>query len=91
MVFDGPGTNASSLYGVGESAVREADSTSEGGSEKAYLDIFLDVREKAMRKRKQDIDTTRIDTAQRRFLYNGNFKLATPLVWQVYGETYKVP
>ncbi|MDC0770047.1 chitosanase [Streptomyces sp. HD] len=91
MVFHGPGTNATSFYGLRESALREANSPSEGGSEKAYLDIFLDVREKAMRKKKQDIDTTRIDTAQRRFLYDGNFKLATPLVWQVYGETYKVP
>ncbi|MFE0253047.1 chitosanase [Streptomyces sp. NPDC059010] len=91
MVFHGPGTNAASFYGLRESALREANSPSEGGSEKAYLDIFLDVREKAMRKKKQDIDTTRIDTAQRRFLYDGNFKLATPLVWQVYGETYKVP
>ncbi|WP_128429127.1 chitosanase [Streptomyces cyaneus] len=90
MVFHGPGTNATSFYGLRENALREANSPSEGGSEKAYLDIFLDVRKKAMRERRQDIDTTRIDTAQRRFLYNGNFKLATPLEWQVYGETYKV-
>jgi chitosanase len=36
-------------------------------------------------------DTTRIDTAQRVFLYDGNLDLRTPLEWKVYGETYKVP
>jgi chitosanase len=91
MVFHGPGTNATSFYGLRERALREADSPSEGGSEKAYLDIFLDIRKKAMREKRQDIDTTRIDTAQRQFLYDGNLKLSTPLVWQVYGETYRVP
>jgi chitosanase len=44
-----------------------------------------------MKTKKSDIDTTRIDTAQRQFLYDGNLDLKTPLVWQVYGETYKVP
>jgi chitosanase len=91
MVFHGPGTNATSFYGLRERALREANSPSEGGSEKAFLDIFLDIRKKAMREKKQSIDTTRIDTAQRRFLYDGNLKLNTPLEWQVYGETYKVP
>lgn len=91
MVFHGPGTNATSFYGLRESALQEANTPAEGGSEKAYLDIFLDVREKAMRTRKPDIDTTRIDTAQRRFLYNGNLDLKTPLTWQVYGETFQVP
>nr|WP_237557840.1 chitosanase [Streptomyces sp. SID5470] len=36
-------------------------------------------------------DTSRVDTAQRRFLDEGNLDLRTPLEWQVYGETYKVP
>ena len=35
-------------------------------------------------------DTTRIDTAQRRFLYDGNMDLKTPLTWKVYGETFRV-
>jgi chitosanase len=35
-------------------------------------------------------DTTRVDTAQRRFLQQGNLELATPLVWAVYGERYRV-
>lgn len=91
MVFHGPGTGANSFYGLREKTMREADLPSEGSSEKSYLDIFLDVRRKAMKAGKPDRDTTRIDTAQRRFLYDGNLKLETPLVWQVYGETFRVP
>jgi chitosanase len=91
MVFHGPGTNATSFYGLRERALQEAELPSTGGSEKAYLDIFLDVRKKAMQKRKADIDTSRIDTAQRQFLYDGKLDLETPLTWAVYGETYRVP
>lgn len=91
MVFHGPGTNATSFYGLREHALREADSPSEGGSEKAFLDVFLDLRRKAMKAKKPTIDTSRIDTAQRPFLYDGNLELDTPLEWQVYGEAYKVP
>ncbi|MEW2394803.1 chitosanase [Streptomyces sp. NPDC046862] len=91
MVFHGPGTGANSFYGLRERAMQEASLPSEGGSEKSYLDIFLDIRRKAMKSRKAGIDTTRIDTAQRRFLYDGNLDLRTPLVWRVYGETFRVP
>ncbi|MDN0194836.1 chitosanase [Streptomyces sp. S.PNR 29] len=90
MVFHGPGTKADGFYGLRDRAMREANTPAEGGSEKAYLDIFLDIRRKAMRSGRADIDTTRIDTAQRRFLYDGNLKLRTPLVWAVYGDTYRV-
>lgn len=91
MVFHGPGTDANSFYGLRERALREADTPSEGGSEKHYLDIFLDIREKAMRAGNAAADTSRIDTAQRRFLDDGNMDLHRPLEWQVYGETYRVP
>ncbi|MFG2792308.1 chitosanase [Streptomyces sp. NPDC048419] len=91
MVFHGPGTGPTSFYGLRGSAMREADTPSQGGSEKEYLDIFLDVRRKAMQAKKAGIDTSRIDTAQRQFLYDGNLSLRTPLTWRVYGETYKVP
>ncbi|MDH6551958.1 chitosanase [Streptomyces sp. SAI-208] len=91
MVFHGPGTDATGFYGIRERALRQADSPTGGGSEKSYLDAFLDLREDAMRTRDPDIDTTRVDTAQRRFLDEGNLNLRTPLEWQVYGETYRVP
>lgn len=91
MVFHGAGIDEDGFFVLRERALRKADSPSEGGSEKAYLDVFLDVRRAAMRAKKPNTDTTRIDTAQRRFLNNGNLRLSTPLEWQVYGETYRVP
>jgi chitosanase len=91
MVFHGPGTGPRGFYGLREAAMREADTPSQGGSEKNYLDIFLDIRRKAMHAKRAGIDTSRIDTAQRQFLYDGNMSLKTPLTWKVYGETYKVP
>ncbi|MGW5327301.1 chitosanase [Streptomyces sp. NPDC004014] len=91
MVFHGPGTGRDGFYGLRERALRKAGSPSLGGSERAYLGVFLDVRREAMRARSSAIDTTRVDTAQRRFLREGNLELRTPLTWQVYGETYRVP
>jgi chitosanase len=91
MVFHGPGTDATSFYGMRERALEKADSPTGGGSEKAYLEAFLDIRRAAMKTRDADIDTSRVDTAQRRFLDEGNLDLRTPLEWQVYGETYRVP
>ena len=89
IVFHGPGTDG--FYGIRERAMRQAKTPAEGGSEKAYLSAFLDVRRATMRAEHPGIDTSRIDTAQRKFLEEGNLELRTPLVWKVYGETYKVP
>ncbi|MCF3118104.1 chitosanase [Streptomyces arenae] len=91
MVLHGPGTGPRGFYGLREATLKEADTPSQGGKEKAYLDIFLDIRRKAMKQEKAHRDTTRVDTAQRRFLYDGNLSLRTPLTWKVYGETFKVP
>ncbi|MGW5369210.1 chitosanase [Streptomyces sp. NPDC004009] len=91
MVFHGPGTGRDGFYGLRERALRKAGSPSLGGSERAYLGVFLDLRREAMRAGGSAVDTTRVDTAQRRFLREGNLELRTPLTWQVYGETYRVP
>ncbi|MFF3815262.1 chitosanase [Streptomyces bluensis] len=91
MVHHGPGTGPAGFYGLRERALQEADTPAEGGRERAYLDIFLDIRRTSMKSEGPDRDTSRIDTAQRRFLYDGNLELRTPLVWQVYGETFQVP
>ncbi|MFG2262873.1 chitosanase [Streptomyces sp. NPDC048720] len=91
MVFHGPGTGRDGFYGLRERALEKAGSPSLGGSEKKYLGVFLDIRRAAMKDREATIDTTRVDTAQRRFLDEGNLGLRTPLTWQVYGETYTVP
>ncbi|MFI0236741.1 chitosanase [Streptomyces sp. NPDC016845] len=81
----------SGLHDLRERAMNEADTPAEGGSEKGYLDIFLDVRTERMKTEKAHRDTSRVETAQRTFLYDGNLSLRTPLTWQVYGETYRVP
>ncbi|MGA4848272.1 chitosanase [Streptomyces sp. G5(2025)] len=91
MVLHGPGTGPRAFHGLREAALKEADPPSEGGGEKVYLDVFLDIRREAMRQEKAHRDTTRVDTAQRRFLRDGNLDLRTPLTWQVYGETFRVP
>lgn len=91
MVMHGPGTGGHSFHGLRERTLREADPPSEGGDEKTYLGTFLDIRRAAMKSGDPDRDTTRVDTAQRRFLDEGNLGLRTPLEWKVYGETYRVP
>ncbi|MEW2525133.1 chitosanase [Streptomyces sp. NPDC047071] len=89
MVMHGPGTGPESFHGLREAARKKADTPTDGGPAKAYLDTFLDVRRTLMKTEKSHHDTTRIDTAQRRFLREGNLDLRPPLTWQVYGETYR--
>ncbi|HET9381123.1 MAG TPA: chitosanase, partial [Streptomyces sp.] len=91
MVFHGPDTGPDGFYGLREEALRRAKAPGDGGGEKKFLTAFLDVRRAAMLERRPGADTSRIDTAQRRFLREGNLTLATPLTWRMYGETYRVP
>jgi chitosanase len=91
MIYHGPDTSPNGFYGMRERTLKKADLPSEGGTERAYLNAFLDVRREAMLAKNPDADTSRIDTTQRRFLDAGNLGLATPLEWEMYGETYKVP
>ncbi|MFI9149032.1 chitosanase [Streptomyces sp. NPDC053367] len=91
MIYHGPDSSPNGFYGMRERALKKAGLPSGGGDERAYLDAFLDVRRAAMLAKKPNADTSRIDTAQRRFLESGNLDLRTPLTWQVYGETFRVP
>ncbi|MFI6206639.1 chitosanase [Streptomyces sp. NPDC051041] len=91
LVFHGPDTDPDGFYGLRERAMKRAGTPARGGDEKAYLDAFLDVRRAAMKARGPNTDTTRVDTAQRRWLDQGNLELRTPLEWAVYGEAYRVP
>jgi chitosanase len=91
IVFHGPGKAPGSFGGIRAKALRRADSPAEGGSEVAYLGAFLDVRRAAMRERGAGVDTSRVDTAQRVFLREGNLALETPLRWRAYGERYEIP
>ncbi|GAB3938402.1 chitosanase CsnA [Micromonospora vulcania] len=62
----------------------------QGGDERTWLNAFLDERVIEMKKEEAHSDTSRVDTAQRVFLNNGNFGLNTPLVFAVYGDQYRI-
>ncbi|MDF6017566.1 chitosanase [Streptomyces sp. JH34] len=90
MVLHGPGVEANGFYGIRDAAMESADTAAEGGDETSYLNAFLDESRSAIKARKVQRDTTRIDTAQRVFLREGNLGLEKPLVWRVYGETFRI-
>lgn len=90
MVLQGPGTEPDAFYGIRKAALAEADTVDEGGDEKVYLDAFLDAARAVMKSKRNQHDTSRIDTAQREFLYDGNLALKPPLTWKMYGETFHV-
>ncbi|WP_426506126.1 chitosanase [Dactylosporangium sp. McL0621] len=90
MVMHGPGPDADSFGGIRKAALAKAKPPAQGGTETAYLTAFLDARAAAMRTEAAHSDTSRVDTAQRQFLKDGNLDLHTPLTWKVYGETFKI-
>ncbi|MFE9822982.1 chitosanase [Streptomyces sp. NPDC005791] len=71
-------------------AVAETEPPSEGGDEEAYLNAFLDARVAALREEPSHRDTSRVETAQRVFVRQGKLWLETPLVWKVYGESFRI-
>jgi chitosanase len=71
-------------------ALRRATPPAQGGEERAWLDAFLDERVVEMRKEEAHSDTSRVDTAQRVFLANGNLDLDTPLNFAVYGDAFTI-
>ncbi|UNM12551.1 chitosanase [Streptomyces formicae] len=93
MVLHGPGLEADGFYGIRQAAMEKARTAAEGGDEAEYLNVFLDEGRAAIRARLTTAqrDTSRIDTAQRVFLRDGNMELSAPLEWQMYGETFRVP
>jgi chitosanase len=90
MVMHGPGDSPKAFGGIRAAALRAVPAPVAGGDLRAYLGAFLDARSAAMRMEIAHRDTTRVDTAQRRFLAEGNFELDTPLTWAVYGDRYTV-
>jgi chitosanase len=79
------------LQGIRDRAVARASTPTAGGDEPAYLTVFLDERVVEMEKEAAHKDgVTRIETAQRRFLSEGNLDLHLPLSWEVYGDPYSI-
>ena len=90
IVMHGPGSDATSFGGIRSRALNTAKPPSQGGNETTYLNAFLDARVWAMKQEEAHSDTSRVDTAQRVFLSNGNLDLNTPLDWKVYGDSYHI-
>ena len=86
----GPGNDSTSFGGIRATAMRHAKTPAQGGDLVTYLNAFLDARKVAMKHEEAHADTSRVDTAQRVFLNNGNFDLNTPLKWKVYGESFSI-
>ncbi len=76
------------MMSVRARALKKAKTPAQGGNEVTYLNAFLDERVVEMLKEEAHSDTSRIDTAQRVFLNNGNLDLNTPLSWKVYGDSF---
>lgn len=90
IVMHGDGGDSTSFRSIRGRALGEAKPPSQGGDETDYLNAFLDARVWAMKQEEAHSDTSRVDTAQRVFLQNGNLNLDTPLEWKVYGDPYRI-
>ncbi|MFJ4468120.1 chitosanase [Streptomyces sp. NPDC089424] len=90
LVMHGDGTDPLSFRSIRGRALRSALPPAQGGDEVRYLDAFLDARVWAMRQEEAHSDTSRVDTAQRVFLRNGNLDLNPPLDWKVYGDSFHI-
>ena len=71
-------------------AMRKAKTPAQGGDETVYLNTFLDARVVAMKREEAHGDVSRVETAQRVFLRQGNLTLTLPLKFATYGDAYTI-
>jgi len=90
-VVHGRGNGPSTLDAIRATAMAQAATPAQGGNEVAYLNAFLDARVVVMKSEPAHKDVSRIETAQRVFLQQGNLGLNPPLNWAVYGTPYSIP
>ncbi len=90
IVVHGDGGDRLSFSSIRKRALGKAKPPSQGGNETTWLNAFMDARVWAMKQEPEHEDVTRIETAQRVFLKNGNFNLKTPLKWKVYGDSFQI-
>ncbi|WP_159050014.1 chitosanase [Streptomyces sp. MMG1533] len=90
IVMHGDGGDSTSFSNIRRHALHHAKPPARGGNETMFLDAFLDARVWAMKQEEAHSDTSRVDTAQRVFLREGNFDLNPPLDWKVYGDSYHI-
>ncbi|MCF1592732.1 chitosanase [Streptomyces muensis] len=90
IVMHGDGGDPTSFRNIRGRALNRARPPAQGGDEVTYLHAFLDARVWAMKQEEAHSDTSRVDTAQRVFLREGNLDLDPPLDWKVYGDSYHI-
>ena len=90
IVMHGDGGDSTSFSSIRRRALRQARPPAQGGDETTYLNAFLDARVWAMKQEEAHSDTSRVDTAQRVFLRQGNLDLNPPLDWKVYGDSFHI-
>ncbi|MEJ2871482.1 chitosanase [Actinomycetospora sp. OC33-EN08] len=91
MVVHGPGTDSASFGGIRAAATQRARTPARGGDLARYLEAFWTARIAVMRSEPAHEDVSRITDLQQKFAREGNYALATPLTWSVYGDTYSIP
>ncbi|GAA1551472.1 chitosanase CsnA [Kribbella sancticallisti] len=90
IVMHGDGTDSTSFRNIRKRALTKAKPPAQGGSETTWLNAFLDARVWVMKQEEAHSDTSRVVTAQRVFLRNGNLNLTPPLNWKVYGDSFRI-
>ncbi|MFD4789574.1 chitosanase [Streptomyces sp. NPDC058459] len=90
VVMHGDGDDSTSFRNIRKRALAKAKPPAQGGDETNYLNAYLDARVWAMKQEEAHSDTSRVDTAQRIFLKEGNFNLNPPLDWKVYGDSFHI-
>lgn len=90
LVMHGPGNQREAFGGIRAAAKAVAKTPDQGGSEKTWLNAFLDARVKIMREEKAHGETSRVELEQRRFLKEGNYSLSPPLRWRTNDEDFVI-
>lgn len=78
------------LVSIRDTARKLTPPPAQDGDEIEYLEKFLDVRIKEMRKEAGHQDVSRIETIQRKLLSEKNLTLQTPFTVTVYDDTYMI-
>lgn len=89
LVVHGPGSDADSFGGIRAAAKKASKAPSLGGSEAAYLKMFLKARERVMLKEEAHSDLSRIKV-HHKLVKAGNGALARPLSWVMYGDRFSL-
>ena len=91
IVVHGDGGDKTSFSNIRKRALDTgARPPAQGGDEVQWLHAFLDARVWTMKQEPAHEDTSRVDTAQRRFLDEGKLNLERPLQWHVYGQQFDI-